>query len=155
MAEIDTAAGAKFYIGPQNSVADDATAYGLLSFTEVTPVEDLGEWGDTHTGVPFTSLGDSRTQELKGSVTGGTLPVVVGLDETDAGQIAVKAALPVKGQYAFKVELALKGGESTPVTYFFRGLVMSFTKNVGSADNVVRATINVSVNSDEVYVAAT
>lgn len=152
---IDTTAGAKLYIGPANEVAADATAYEALTFVEVKPVEDLGEFGDVYNPVQFISLGDSRAQEFKGSVSGGTMNVVVGLDEADLGQIDVKAALPVKGQYAWKVSLALKAGESTPEIYYFRGQVMSFNKTVGSADNVVRRNLNISVNSAEVYVAAT
>ena len=147
---VQSAAGAKFYIGPQNSVADDTTAYGLLSYTEVAEVVSIGDFGDTFNEINFTALADSRVRKFKGSVNAGTITVELGLDTTDAGQTAVEAARDVTSaalqEYAWKVELNDSGG-TNPTTYYFRGLCLSYTNNVGEVESIVGSTVNVGINS--------
>jgi hypothetical protein len=147
---VQTAAGAKFYIGPANSVADDTTAYGLLSYTEVAEVVSISEFGDTFNEITHTALSDSRVRKFKGSVNAGTITIELGLDVDDAGQAAVETARDVTAaatqEYAFKVELNDSLG-SNPTTYYFRGLVMSYTQNVGEVESIVGSTVNVGINS--------
>lgn len=147
---VQSAAGAKFYIGPQNSVADDTTAYGLLSYTEVGEVVSIGDFGDVFNEVNFTALADSRVRKFKGSVNAGTITFELGLDTTDSGQNAVEAARDVTSatlqEYAWKVELNDSGG-SNPTTFYFRGLCMSYTNNIGEVESIVGSTVNVAINS--------
>ena len=154
---VQTASGVKFYIGPQNNVADDTTAYGLLSYTEVAEVANIGEFGDAFNEVNFTALSDSRVRKFKGSVNAGTLSEELGLDVSDAGQDAIETARDATAansqEYAFKVELNDSGG-TNPTTYYFRGLVMSYTVNPGEVESIVGSTVAIGINSQVVVLDA-
>ena len=148
---VQTAQGCKFYIGPQNTSASTTAAYDALSYTEVGEIENMGDFGDTFNPVTFTALANGRTRKFKGSVNGGTMSLVCGLDESDPGQDALRAALDETSsatwEYAFKIELNDSAG-TNPTTYYFRGLVMSSTREIGEVENIIRTTVNVEINSE-------
>jgi len=90
-------AGSKFYLGTTASVdfttyASALAAFAADSYTEVTPMETIGDFGDSSTDVKFLGIGDSRAQHLKGSKDAGVQTLTAGFDATDDGQIAMKAA---------------------------------------------------------------
>lgn len=146
---VNTASGAKIYIGSANSNRNTNLAdYQADSFIEVGEVEDLGEFGDESERIPFTALSDGRTRKFKGPRDAGETPVVVGDDPTDEGQIAMEAAEASPLDFAFKIQLndALTiGGDDS--THFFIGKVFSKKRNVGNASNVVRRNFAIGINS--------
>lgn len=146
---INTASGAKLYIGSQNSDRDTVLAeYQADSYIEVGEIEDLGEFGDDSTRVTFDSLSEGRTRKLKGTRDAGEMPIVVGDDPTDEGQIAMEAAEASPLDFNFKVELndaVTVGGNNS--THFFIGKVFSKRRNVGTANNVVRRNFAIGINS--------
>src|SRR5690625_2234229 len=145
---VQTAAGAKLYIGPANEDASDLTDYEALTYTAVGEVEDLGEFGDTAATTTFTALNDRRVRKLKTTFDAGTMQLTIGRDPDDDGQIAMKAALKADANYAFQVEL------SDGSSFYFRGMVSAFTTQVGNAENVVRASATIEVNSEVLEAAA-
>jgi hypothetical protein len=153
---VDTAAGSKFYIGPVNSTAADSTAYEALSYTLVGEVESIGEFGDQYNPVTFTALDDRRVRKFKGSADAGTISLTIGHDSADTGQTNLDTALASDSDYAFKVTLddAGTGSPSSPTTYYFRGKVMSTRVNPGDAENIVRVSAEVAINSAIVKVDA-
>ena len=154
---IDTAAGSKLFIGPVAASTVDTTGeFAALSYTAVGEIESLGEFGDQAQAITFTSLGDRRVRKFKGSYDAGILNVTVALDPADAGQAALKTALASDADYAIKVMLSdgSAGSPSQPTTFYFRAKVMSRSINVGSADNIVRASIGLGINSEIYEVAA-
>jgi hypothetical protein len=153
---VDTAAGSKFYIGPQDSTADNQSAYEALSYVQVGEVENLGEFGDQFNEVTFTALGDRRVRKIKGSKNAGNLQVTIGHDSADSGQSDLEAALASDEDYAFKVELddAGTGSPSSPTTYYFRGKVMSTAVTPGDAESIVKINAVIGINSDLVTIAA-
>lgn len=146
---VGTASGAKLFIGGPNSNRESLLAdYIADSYIEVGEVEDLGEFGDTSEGIKFTALSDGRTRTFKGPRDAGEMPIVVGDDVTDEGQIAMEAAEGTPYDYNFYVELndALTiGGDNSK--HYFIGKVMSKRRNVGNASNVVRRNFAVGINS--------
>ena len=151
---INTASGAKLFIGGTTAIsgADAAAkilAYEALTWTGVGEIEDLGEFGDESEQVTFTSLADSRVRKLKGPRDAGAMTVVVGDDMLDAGQIAMEAAEASHLDYNFKVELndaVTLGGDNS--NHYFGGKVMSKRRNVGNASNVVRRNFAIGVNTE-------
>lgn len=150
---ITTATGAKYYIGGTTAIdyttdAGAIAAFEALTWVEIKEVEDGGEFGDESADVTFQSLGDGRVRHLKGARDAGTIALVVGDDPLDPGQIAMRAAEKTKFQYNFKVEY-----EDAPSDLydnsvdFFRGLVMSARKNVGTGDNVLRRTFSIGIST--------
>lgn len=152
MGDIITASGTKIYIGP---AVTQAQADTLAEFQAITPwseiglVESLGEFGDSANDVTFAALGDARIRHAKGARDGGQMPITVAHDPTDLGQLAAEAAEATNNNYAFKVVLPDAPTELyADSVYYFRGLVQSKRKNVGTNDNVIRNTYNVGINSE-------
>lgn len=136
----------------------DAAAYAALTWVRVGKVENPGEIGDQFSDVTFDDLGDGRTQHLKGQADGGTMQLVVGYDDTDEGQDALRAAqqdpstalYPIKVVYANKQNLTGTGG-----THYFGSKVMGGRQTPGAANSVVRQTFMVGVNTKLTSVAST
>lgn len=146
---INTASGARLYIGGQNSDRDSVLAdYQADSYVEVGEIEDLGEFGDESERVKFTGLQDGRTRTLKGPRDAGEMPIVVGDDMTDEGQVAMAAAEASPLDFNFKVVLndaVTIGGNGSE--HYFIAKVFSKRRNVGQANNVVRRNFAIGINS--------
>ncbi|HZH27352.1 MAG TPA: hypothetical protein VEY95_09225 [Azospirillaceae bacterium] len=154
---VTIAAGSKLFIGPANSTADTKTAYEALTpYVEVGEIESIGEFGDQASEVTFTSIGDRRVRKFKGSFNAGTIQLTLARDLVNAGQADLRDALREDDDYAFMVTLSdeLTPVTGKPTTFYFRGKVMSYTANIGNADNVVRSTVSIGINSAIVEVAA-
>lgn len=153
---ISTGSGVQFFIGT-TTVAENLSQFLTDTYTEVGEVEDLGEFGDESEAVTFASLADGRLQKLKGVRDAGTLALIVGADDADAGQDALIVAEAEDAlDFSFKVVLndkATIGG--TPSEHYFRGKVMSKRLGVGTVNNVLRKTFNIGVNSAIISIDAT
>jgi len=161
---VNTAAGTTIFIGttaiPPNMV-NLTDNYALATFEadsyiEIGEVENLGEFGDQSEDVTFASLADSRTRHYKGTRDAGVLPLTVGNDPENEGQVAVVVAEGSPLDFNFKVVLnnaSTLGGDGE-VDYFY-GKVMSKRKNVGDVNNVVRSNYSVGINSRIVEVPPT
>lgn len=155
---ITTALGAKLYIGTTLPIDFTSEATALDDFEadvyqEVKEVESLGEFGDESNDVTFASLSDARMRHLKGVRDAGIMEVVVGRDPADAGQGALKAAQKTKFEYNVKVEVedAVDDNHTNSV-FYYRALVMSARDEIGEADNVIRTTFNLGINSEPIEV---
>lgn len=153
---ISTASGVQFFIGT-TVAAENLSQFITDSYTEVGEVEDLGEFGDESEQVTFASLANSRLQKLKGVRDAGVLALICGSDDADAGQDAlIVAEADNVLDFNFKVILNDKATISgTPSEHYFRGKVMSKRLGVGTANNVVRKTFNIGVNSEILSIDAT
>lgn len=157
MADIFTAAGTQVFIAPaQATDPANAAAWAALVWTPIKLVENAGEFGDESAAVTFASLEDSRIRKGKGARDAGTMTLVCGYDGADPGQDALEAAEKTNSNFPIKVILPnrLTPGGTDEINYF-RGLVMSRRKNVGTQDNVVRRTFTVAINSAVTEVPAT
>ena len=154
---IVTATGAKLSIGTSVLETVDTTVeFAALTYTEIGLIENLGEVGDESSSVTFAALGDGRIRKAKGARDAGTMAVTVAHDPADTGQIAMEAAEGTNLNFAFKLELPDKpNATGTNSIMYFRGLVMSKRRNVGTNDNVIRRTYNLGVNSQIYETVAT
>lgn len=152
---INTASGAKLYIGT-TADAQNLSQFLTDTYVEVGEVEDLGEFGDESEEVTFASLSDGRLRKLKGIRNAGTIAVVCGADASDVGQDAMIGAEASNLDYNFKIvlndQVTINGAGSE---HYFRAKVMSKRLGVGTANNVVRRTFNVGINSEIIEVPAT
>jgi Phage tail tube protein, TTP len=149
---IITASGTKVYIGVAvtDLEADTLAEFVAMSnWTEIGLIESVGEFGDQANDVTFAALGDSRMRHAKGARDAGTMAIVCAHDPLDAGQAAVELAEQTKSNFAFRVVLPDAPTPTfAPTTIYFRGLVQSRRKNIGTNDNVMRNNYNVGVNSE-------
>jgi len=146
--QLNTASGAKIFIGGVAADVDQASLEDA-TFVEVLGVENLGEFGDEHEIVTFLALGDGRTRKMKGTADAGTLELVVGRDGSDPGQVALRAAAKTKSRYAFKVTLddQVTAATGNPTTFYFAALVGSARNSIGSANDVVKTTFPLLIDS--------
>lgn len=147
---IKTSAGVTYLIGPAHNVgykedgagrAAALTALKALTYVEVGEVEDAGEIGDEASTADFTALANRRKRKVKGTFDAGTQQITLGQDPSDVGQKAVKAALATDDNYAFQINY----GDGT--ADFYLGQVLSFRKQIGTADAIRKATVSVAINS--------
>ena len=156
---ITTTGGAGLYIGGTSAIDFTTDQSALDAFeaidnwVKVGEIEDLGEIGDQSADVTFNSLGANRVRHLKGSRDAGTMTVVTGDDPQDVGQQALRAAEKTKFNYNFKIVYEdAPDASSTDSVDYFRALVMSARKNNGTADNVMRRTFALGINSPVITV---
>ena len=157
-ADVFTATGAKVFIAPsQATTPANAAAYALLTWTEITFLESIGEYGDSSSIVTAAVLGDGRMRKAKGARDAGEMPIVSFPKGDDPGQLALIAAEGTYNFYPFKVELPnkLTSPAGANELNYFMGLVTSKRRNVGANDNIVRDTYNIAVNSAITYVLPT
>ena len=150
MGDIITASGTKIYIGPAVAASVDTLAefQAISPWTEIGLVENVGEYGDESAAVTFAAVGDGRMRKSKGARDAGTLALTCGHDPLDAGQAAVEAAEATNLKYAFKVVIPDGPAGYSNTIQYFRGLVMSKRKNVGTNDNVVRNNYAIAIDSE-------
>lgn len=147
---IKTSAGVRFLIGPAHNVTygeTDAartaalTALKALTYVEVGEVEDAGEIGDEASTADFTALANRRKRKVKGTFDAGTQQLTLGQDPKDAGQKALKAAQRSDDNYPIQIDY----GDGTADYYL--GQVLSFRKQIGTAESIRKATVSVAINS--------
>jgi len=144
---VKTASGSTIAIGT-TAAATTLSDFQGDTYTQLGEVENMGDFGDSSPEVPFASIGDGRTRKSKGARDAGTMAVIVGHDPLDAGQDAIEVAEQTNFEYNFRVILAdAKNANFSNSTFYFKGLVMSQRKNVGTNDNIVRKTYNIAINS--------
>ena len=154
-------AGAKLYIGPQMDPQDDDFLVGdfetspPLSWTEITPTENLGTVGDSNEVINFDAINLGRRQKLKGVADAGTMQVVCGNDPSNAGQQAAYAAQSSPNTYAFKLQFNDASLSGTPSLRYFIAHVMSASETLDTANNVIKFNMTLGVNSNVVRVPRT
>ena len=57
--------------------------FEALTCTEISQIQDLGDFGDAAEDVSFAGVNDDRLHYRKGSVDGGVLPLVLSYDPDD------------------------------------------------------------------------
>lgn len=154
---VATGAGAKIYISDATSTATTQGNFEAETYLEFEQTESIGDFGDTTNPVTFTGLGDARVQKIKGSLDAGTLSVVGALNESADGspltgqyQFLVAANNTTSASYAFKIELndATTGSPlGTNTVFYFLGQVGTYVRSVPGADEILRVTSEVRINS--------
>ncbi|WP_174800985.1 hypothetical protein [Martelella limonii] len=153
-------AGAKLYIGGTKSQKNnDFTSADFTGETwvEIANLENLGSLGDTSETVSFNAIGESRTKTLKGPRSAGTMEVVCGISNDDAGQLAAIAAEKTPYDYGFRLVLndaPPSGSDPTPSERMFIAKVMSASEAFDEANSVMKLNISLAVNSNVVRIAA-
>lgn len=145
----------KFYISttPQNSDLTDHATMGFpgLSYTEVKAVGSLGAYGIDTNVISYDTLSTKVSLKAKGITNAGDPEVEVARNDTDPGQIAMRAAGAVdnRNSYAFKV---LKQDGSID---YLRGLVMGPNRPSGRNEDFDLEVFTLGLNQEPLHVNAT
>ena len=144
---IGTTAKARVYIGSANATISDLVDFEADTYTEISDVIDLGEWGPEAKVLEYTRLSDADVRRLKGSIDSGSIKLIVARNTTDAGQNKARAAVEDYLPYAIKIELNDKPtptGENT--VYYMRAVVGGAQNEFKDADNIVKTTITLGID---------
>lgn len=139
----NTVSKSKIYIG--TSSATQATD----TYTVIGSVTDIGEFGDQAESVKYLTIDDARVRKLKGARDAGTFDLTVAREIADAGQIALRAAAALDGEFNIKIEGPDKPNAnvgSKPTTQYLRGLISEKTKQ-GDANAVIMQTFTVDLTA--------
>lgn len=149
-------AGSKLYIGQaESSKSGDFSAsdFQTHSWTEISWLESIGQFGDESSEITFDAIGENRTQKLKGVRNAGNMELVMAIDPDDAGQDALRSAEQTPLDYAFKIEFNdPPPGGGTPSIRYFIAKVMTAREQLDGANNVARLNVTLGINSNIVIV---
>lgn len=145
MSNVMTSAGTTLSIGTYPATYD-AAGFAAVSWTAVAEITDLGSFGKTYTEVKHTSLTRRQTQKFKGSYDNGSLQLKIAKVTSDAGQVAMLAALASDSSYAFKVTL-----QDGKIEYF-SGKVFTGVIAVGNVDTITGLDVTVGLDGDVIEV---
>lgn len=146
--------GSKFELGA--AVATKSTDFIAGDFT--TPMtspsvvgepETLGSLSDGWETEDFGNVTDGRIRTIKTMRKGSTMELTCGLDPTDAGQLAMRAAQATAVNYAMRLTLADKpatGASPKNSTRSFVGLVINCEDDASGKVGKVKFTIQINSN---------
>lgn len=106
-ADLYAVAGTKIYIGPatQTKIADfiESELSGL-TYVEIDGFQNMGAYGDSAEIIETNLINRGRKIKQKGTTDAGSMENSFAIIPADPGQIALKAAMKTKSNFAFKVE---------------------------------------------------
>lgn len=139
---VETVAGTLLSISAAQPSTYDVAGYGALSFTNVAEITDGGEHGREYALVTHMPIASRGVQKFKGSFNEGSKTLQLALDEDDAGQVILKAAVSSDNDYSFKV--LYQGGAID----YFQAKVMSLKKAASSVDSIRSATVTLEITTN-------
>ncbi len=150
-----TIAGSKFEVGSvavalksADFIASDLTT-PLAAALEVMEPETFGTLSDAWDTEDFANVTSARTRVFKTMRKGSTFELICGLDPTDAGQLAMRAAYLETGNRAFRLTLADKpatGAAPKNSTRSFIGTVLNVEDDPSGKIGKVKFTVQVNSN---------
>lgn len=149
MATLYAVAGSKIYIGTEKSAKGTVTEADFTDevWTEIGGWTQAGAVGDEQEVIEQAVISDNRVRKMKGPLNGGTMENLFLPDPTDAGQIAMKAAVASNNPFSFKIEWGGAGAAATATDKFF-ALVLPRSKQGGEANTAQIVSWNIAVDSN-------
>jgi hypothetical protein len=138
-----TVAGTEISIAAGGPAAFDRAGYATLNFTLIGEITDGGSHGRTYAEVTHQPINTRGTQKFKGSFNEGTKTLQLAVDDADAGQILLRAALNSDADFSFKVEYQDGGID------YFQAKVLSFEQATAGVDSMRTATVNLSLTTSK------
>lgn len=134
-AGVGPVSGTKFYIGTSESIAspDD--------YIEVGDISSLGDISEQFAQIAVESIGDGNTYQIKGQRSYPNIDLVMNRNDSDVGQIALKAAAAAtRGTlYNFKI-LETDGGIAV-----WKGEVFGYGPSYGGVGALRTVKTSVSI----------
>lgn len=139
---VETVAGTTLLICAAQPATFNVAGYGALAWTTVAEITDGGDHGREYAVVTHSPIASRGVQKFKGSFNEGQKTLQLAIDDDDAGQVILKAALASDNDYSFKV---LYQGAAID---YFQAKVMSFKKAASSVDSIRSATVQLEITTN-------
>lgn len=150
----NTNKGRKFYICTTPQATDlTQEQYEALTWVEVGNVGSIGETGTNTNIVSYDELSTETLQKQKGISNAGDPPVECARNDTDAGQIAMRAAAATKYFYATKTEdNDAPSADYTNSIYYNRGLITGPVRPNGRNEDFILEVFTLGLVQKEIVV---
>lgn len=149
-----TNAGGKFFICTTAKPTDlTQEQFEALVWVEVSNVGSLPESGTNTNVVSYDTLDTDVTQKAKGISDAGSGSLELARLDTDAGQVALRAAAGTKFNYATKRELTdAPSSDYTNTIYYNRGVITGPVHVGGRNEDFILETFTFGNNQKEIVV---
>jgi hypothetical protein len=127
----------------------DSTGFAALAWgtgNQIGEVTNIGNFGTKYNVQSHLPIASTRAQKIKGSYDTGDLPLTIGRDITDAGQVILRAALASANNYSFR--LSYPDGSKVYVA----GKVTSLETVTGGTDTITALEVTVALDSNIIEV---
>ena len=140
-AGVGPVSGTKLYIGPAGGIP---TSPDL--FIEIGDISNLGDISQEFAQIAVESLGSGDTYQLRGQRSYPNLTVILNKNDSDVGQIALKAAAAaVRGTlYPFKIQ-EVDGGATTAGSVTWTGECFGYGPAYGGVSNLRSVKTSISI----------
>lgn len=153
---VQSMTGATLALSAELPATYDAAGYvdTGIDWTVIGEVENFGDHGVERQILTFIAVDDGVVQKLPGSKDYGSMQVVLGNIESDAGQDLLATASESQNRYSVRITYPLRDGESTAAKHYLDVIVGSFRFQDGDANAVRRINANMAICRAPVKVAA-
>lgn len=141
---VNTSLGITIGVTTSAPATEDEAGYEALTYTNIGEVVNIGEIGPSAAVVNHDAIDKGYTQKFKGQINYGSMPLQLGRDIDDAGQILLKAGADGAAKYTVHT---WRVTHPTGLVQYFRGMVFGYTTNIGGSNTVVGANATVELNS--------
>ena len=129
--------------------ADNITDFQALTITnEIFPIENLGEFARQFELVTFSAVGDGRILKIKGPYNDGSMQLSIAFDLSTPGQQILFTAAKTANQDVYPFKMTFVGTTAYFAVVYFGALPMSYRINAGAANNVLRATVVLEIDTE-------
>lgn len=149
--------GTRLWVGQVALVNITDAANQLADFTalsagvEVGFIESMGTFGKAFQPVTFQAIADGRMFKYKGGFDSGSFPMTVAQDLADPGQALLQQYGTSLDQNTYPFKILFNGADPTVEAVFFGAKVMSYQTVLSSVNTVIKATINLAIDTDVYY----
>jgi len=141
-----SAAGTTFAVSASLPATYDAAGYNALTWTPVTDVSDIPEFGPSTSVNTFNPIDNRVTQKSTGSIDYGSVAIGFAHVAADAGQGILAANMGNNTGISCRVTRP-DGAKD-----YFTGIVSSFTRNHSGVDSFFVGTASIEINKPIVTV---
>ena len=117
----------------------DAAGFSAQIYTKIEKVKNLSAFGPTYNVITSEYLDSRGVSKRKGTFDSGSLDGTLDI-ERGPGQVALEVAASSDDDFSFK--MVFQDG----TTYYVRGQVMEFMKNVGGPNQMLEGTFKIALN---------
>lgn len=118
----------------------DAAGYAALTWTSVTDVSDIPEYGASAEVIKFNPLADRVTQKGAGAIDYGSTVVQMAYLKADAGQNILQAAMGNNNGISCRIT------NTDDSVDYFTAIVSSYTRNPSGVNDFKMSSVGLEIN---------
>lgn len=150
MSDIFSSVGTTVSVSAADPATYDAAGFAALTWSVCGQLTELPSFGHEAALATHTPLATGVVAKRRGSVNYGSLQLTMAVSDADTGQALLKTAgeaLP-GADSSVSVKVLLQNGD----IQYFTAQVMSFKTNVGGADAITMAEVQLEIDNKIVKV---